>query len=118
MLFRSNSIPSHRWNARFEAVDISVTWNHCSAAKTLTPLLPCVCCSSSSESDMEDEDEDQDEQGEEEPPSPSDLGGVPWKEAVELHAQLKTDSDPEAGSQERVLAGTAREEEQEEERRE
>ncbi|XP_062318252.1 protein-methionine sulfoxide oxidase mical3a isoform X30 [Osmerus eperlanus] len=73
--------------------------------------------SSSSESDMEDEDEDQDEPGEEEP-SPSDLGGVPWKEAVELHAQLRTDSDPEAGSHERALAGTAREEEEQEEEEE
>lgn len=27
---------------------------------------------------------------------PSDLGGVPWKEAVELHAKLKGESDPEA----------------------
>ncbi|XP_067090653.1 protein-methionine sulfoxide oxidase mical3a isoform X2 [Osmerus mordax] len=74
--------------------------------------------SSSSESDMEDEDEDQDEPGEEEPHSPSDLGGVPWKEAVELHAQLRTDSDPEAGSHERALAGTAREEEEEQEEEE
>ncbi|XP_046889345.1 protein-methionine sulfoxide oxidase mical3a isoform X4 [Hypomesus transpacificus] len=71
--------------------------------------------SSSSESDMGDEDEDQDEPGEEGLPSPSDLGGVPWKEAVELHAQLRTDSDPEAGSPERALAGPAREEEPEEE---
>uniref|UniRef100_A0A671YTB0 F-actin monooxygenase n=1 Tax=Sparus aurata TaxID=8175 RepID=A0A671YTB0_SPAAU len=35
--------------------------------------------SSSSESDMEEEDD------------PSDLGGVPWKEAVELHAKLRGD---------------------------
>lgn len=26
----------------------------------------------------------------------SDLGGVPWKEAVELHAKLKGESDPGA----------------------
>eukprot|EP00063_Salmo_salar_P028556 XP_014003391.1 PREDICTED: protein-methionine sulfoxide oxidase mical3a-like isoform X7 [Salmo salar] len=56
--------------------------------------------SSSSESDMEEEDQEEEEQHEEEeqqdPPSPSDLGGVPWKEAVELHAKLKTDSDPGA----------------------
>ncbi|XP_071199934.1 protein-methionine sulfoxide oxidase mical3a-like isoform X2 [Salvelinus alpinus] len=54
---------------------------------------------SSSESDMEEEDQEEEEQHEEEqqePPSPSDLGGVPWKEAVELHAKLKTDSDPGA----------------------
>uniref|UniRef100_A0A4W6E235 F-actin monooxygenase n=1 Tax=Lates calcarifer TaxID=8187 RepID=A0A4W6E235_LATCA len=39
--------------------------------------------SSSSESDMEEEDD------------PSDLGGVPWKEAVELHAKLRGDRDDE-----------------------
>uniref|UniRef100_A0A673WSL3 F-actin monooxygenase n=1 Tax=Salmo trutta TaxID=8032 RepID=A0A673WSL3_SALTR len=44
--------------------------------------------SSSSESDMEEEDQEEED--------PSDLGGVPWKEAVELHAKLKTDSDPGA----------------------
>nr|XP_046204076.1 LOW QUALITY PROTEIN: protein-methionine sulfoxide oxidase mical3a-like [Oncorhynchus gorbuscha] len=53
--------------------------------------------SSSSESDMEEEDqEDEDNEEQQEPPSPSDLGGVPWKEAVEIHAKLKTDSDPGA----------------------
>lgn len=49
----------------------------------------------------EDEQEDQDqEEGEVErqPTSPSDLGGVPWKEAVELHAQLRADfSEGEEG---------------------
>ncbi|KAL1257041.1 hypothetical protein QQF64_012586 [Cirrhinus molitorella] len=44
--------------------------------------------SSSSESDMEEEDE--------EAAGPSDLGGVPWKEAVEIHAKLKGESDPGA----------------------
>ncbi|XP_069561374.1 protein-methionine sulfoxide oxidase mical3a isoform X15 [Brachyistius frenatus] len=51
--------------------------------------------SSSSESDMDEEDE-QDEvevelevEVEEQPHSPSDLGGVPWKEAVGLHAKLR-----------------------------
>ncbi|XP_049580430.1 protein-methionine sulfoxide oxidase mical3a isoform X18 [Syngnathus scovelli] len=54
--------------------------------------------SSSSDSDMDDDDE-QDDQEEEEVEielveeqqlhSPSDLGGVPWKEAVLLHAQLR-----------------------------
>ncbi|XP_068169322.1 protein-methionine sulfoxide oxidase mical3a isoform X6 [Antennarius striatus] len=54
--------------------------------------------SSSSESDIEEEDEqeDQDQDQEEveveqQPTSPSDLGGVPWKEAVELHAKLRGD---------------------------
>ncbi|CDQ56773.1 unnamed protein product [Oncorhynchus mykiss] len=60
--------------------------------------------SSSSESDMEEEDqEDEDhEEEQQEPPSPSDLGGVPWKEAVEIHAKLKTDSDPGAGGEDRA----------------
>lgn len=41
---------------------------------------------------MEEEDEQEDqEEVEEQPPSPSDLGGVPWKEAVELHAKLRGD---------------------------
>lgn len=46
---------------------------------------------SSSESDMEEEDEEDPEEldVEQPPPSPSDLGGVPWKEAVELHAKLR-----------------------------
>lgn len=47
-------------------------------------IYPC----SSSESDMEEEDEEQEAAG------PSDLGGVPWKDAVELHAKLKGESDP------------------------
>uniref|UniRef100_A0A8D0NH98 F-actin monooxygenase n=1 Tax=Sus scrofa TaxID=9823 RepID=A0A8D0NH98_PIG len=46
--------------------------------------------SSSSESEMEEEEE------EEEPPLPaSDLGGVPWKEAVRIHALLKGKSEEE-----------------------
>ncbi|XP_035497944.2 protein-methionine sulfoxide oxidase mical3a isoform X27 [Scophthalmus maximus] len=61
--------------------------------------------SSSSESDMEEEDEqedqdlDQDQEEEEaedqQLASPSDLGGVPWKEAVELHAKLRGDPGDE-----------------------
>ncbi|CAL8292395.1 unnamed protein product [Boreogadus saida] len=72
--------------------------------------------SSSSESDMDDEDEEEEEEEPEEveqqqlqeevvqqqqqeeeeqslPKSPSDLGGFPWREAVELHAKLKGDSE-------------------------
>ncbi|XP_062276120.1 protein-methionine sulfoxide oxidase mical3a [Scomber scombrus] len=73
--------------------------------------------SSSSESDMEEEDEqeDQDQDQEEveveveqQPLSPSDLGGVPWKEAVELHAKLRGD-DAASGD------GEADEEDEEEE---
>ena len=39
--------------------------------------------------------EEEDEEDEEHQPGPSDLGGVPWKEAVEIHAKLKGDSDGE-----------------------
>uniref|UniRef100_A0A8C3A2P5 F-actin monooxygenase n=1 Tax=Cyclopterus lumpus TaxID=8103 RepID=A0A8C3A2P5_CYCLU len=52
--------------------------------------------SSSSESDMEEEDEQEDqdpEEVEQQPLSPSDLGGVPWREAVELHSKLRGDED-------------------------
>ncbi|XP_042351707.1 protein-methionine sulfoxide oxidase mical3a isoform X20 [Plectropomus leopardus] len=54
--------------------------------------------SSSSESDMEEEDEQEDqdqEEVEQHPRSPSDLGGVPWKEAVELHAKLRGEDGEE-----------------------
>uniref|UniRef100_A0A8C6L4N2 F-actin monooxygenase n=1 Tax=Nothobranchius furzeri TaxID=105023 RepID=A0A8C6L4N2_NOTFU len=51
--------------------------------------------SSSSESDMEEEDEQ--EEAEELPHSPSDLGGVPWKDAVELHAKLRGNPDEAEG---------------------
>lgn len=41
------------------------------------------------------------EEGEElGPPATSDLGGVPWKEAVELHAKLKAGSDAGASRKE------------------
>ncbi|XP_056273753.1 protein-methionine sulfoxide oxidase mical3a isoform X21 [Pseudoliparis swirei] len=50
--------------------------------------------SSSSESDMEEEDEEEDlDLEEQEPLSPSDLGGVPWREAVELHSKLRGNED-------------------------
>ena len=54
---------------------------------------------SSSESDMEEEQEEQEEQeeGEQHPLSPSDLGGVPWKEAVELHAKLRGEEGDDVG---------------------
>ncbi|XP_062418870.1 protein-methionine sulfoxide oxidase mical3a isoform X8 [Pungitius pungitius] len=55
--------------------------------------------SSSSESDMEEEDEQEDqdleEEEEQQPLSPSDLGGVPWREAVELHAKLRGEEEEE-----------------------
>ncbi|XP_067246182.1 protein-methionine sulfoxide oxidase mical3a isoform X37 [Chanodichthys erythropterus] len=64
---------------------------------------------SSSESDMEEEDEEPEAAG------PSDLGGVPWKEAVELHAKLKGDSDPGAAEDDDGLHGEMDEDEDEEE---
>lgn len=48
--------------------------------------------------DEEDEQEDQDQEeveAEQQPTSPSDLGGVPWKEAVELHAKLRGNNGEE-----------------------
>ncbi|XP_051726790.1 protein-methionine sulfoxide oxidase mical3a isoform X19 [Ctenopharyngodon idella] len=68
--------------------------------------------SSSSESDMEEEDEEPEAAG------PSDLGGVPWKEAVELHAKLKGDSDPGAAEDDDGLHGEMDEYEEEEEEEE
>ncbi|XP_066541219.1 protein-methionine sulfoxide oxidase mical3a [Hoplias malabaricus] len=67
--------------------------------------------SSSSESDMEEEDE------EVVPAAPSDLGGVPWKEAVELHAKLKGGSDAGASTEQREgeLEGEDEEDEEDEE---
>ncbi|KAL6107091.1 mical3 [Pungitius sinensis] len=66
--------------------------------------------SSSSESDMEEEDEQEDqdleEEEEQQPLSPSDLGGVPWREAVELHAKLRGEEEQEEGE------GVAEEEEE------
>uniref|UniRef100_A0A8C2I343 F-actin monooxygenase n=1 Tax=Cyprinus carpio TaxID=7962 RepID=A0A8C2I343_CYPCA len=68
--------------------------------------------SSSSESDMEEEDEEAEVAG------PSCLGGVPWKEAVELHAKLKGESDPGAADDDDGLHdgdGEVDEDEEEEE---
>ncbi|XP_041650667.1 protein-methionine sulfoxide oxidase mical3a isoform X9 [Cheilinus undulatus] len=83
--------------------------------------------SSSSESDMEEEDEqedqdqDQDQDQEEvevehHPASPSDLGGVPWKEAVEIHAKLRgEDGEGDALGDAASRDGEIDEEEEEEE---
>ncbi|XP_059968920.1 F-actin-monooxygenase MICAL3 isoform X3 [Mesoplodon densirostris] len=60
--------------------------------------------SSSSESEME----------EEEPPlPPSDLGGVPWKEAVRIHALLKGRSEEELEASRSFVAGEEDEEDAE-----
>ncbi|KAM4784108.1 F-actin-monooxygenase MICAL3 isoform 21-T26 [Cyanocitta cristata] len=51
--------------------------------------------SSSSESEMEEEDEEDDDELLLPQQPPSDLGGVPWKEAVRIHALLKGKSEEE-----------------------
>ena len=64
---------------------------------------------SSSESEME----------EEEPPLPtSDLGGVPWKEAVRIHALLRGKSEEELEASRSFGAGEEDEEDEEEEEEE
>ncbi|XP_060734133.1 protein-methionine sulfoxide oxidase mical3a isoform X20 [Tachysurus vachellii] len=68
--------------------------------------------SSSSESDMEDEGEDL------EPPASSDLGGVPWKEAVQLHAKLKAGSDAGASRKDGEMEEEDEEEEEEDDEEE
>ncbi|XP_052008871.1 protein-methionine sulfoxide oxidase mical3a isoform X1 [Xyrauchen texanus] len=65
--------------------------------------------SSSSESDMEEEDEELEVAG------PSDLGGVPWKEAVELHTHLKGGSHPGAAEDDDALGDMEEDEEEYEE---
>uniref|UniRef100_A0A3P9QB45 F-actin monooxygenase n=1 Tax=Poecilia reticulata TaxID=8081 RepID=A0A3P9QB45_POERE len=77
--------------------------------------------SSSSESDMEEEDEQEEEaeeeaEVEEQPASPTDLGGVPWKEAVELHAKLRGgELEDEALADAASRDGDVEEDEEEEE---
>ncbi|XP_054552561.1 F-actin-monooxygenase MICAL3 isoform X3 [Talpa occidentalis] len=69
--------------------------------------------SSSSESEMDEEEED------DEPPLPtSDLGGVPWKEAVRIHALLKGKSEEELEASKSYQPGGAEEEEEYEEEEE
>ncbi|XP_027128943.1 protein-methionine sulfoxide oxidase mical3a isoform X2 [Larimichthys crocea] len=75
--------------------------------------------SSSSESDMEEEDEQEEEvevEVEQQPTSPSDLGGVPWKEAVQLHNKLRgEDGEGEVPADAVSRDGEIDEEEEEEE---
>ncbi|XP_012587861.1 PREDICTED: protein-methionine sulfoxide oxidase MICAL3 isoform X1 [Condylura cristata] len=68
--------------------------------------------SSSSESEMEEEeDEDEDE-----PPLPtSDLGGVPWKEAVRIHALLKGKSEEELEASRSCQPGQEEDDEEDDE---
>ncbi|XP_049480775.1 F-actin-monooxygenase MICAL3 isoform X2 [Panthera uncia] len=63
---------------------------------------------SSSESEMEEEEEE-----EEEPLPTSDLGGVPWKEAVRIHALLKGKSEEELEASKSYEPGNEEEEEEE-----
>ncbi|XP_063114711.1 F-actin-monooxygenase MICAL3 isoform X16 [Cavia porcellus] len=71
--------------------------------------------SSSSESEMEEEDEEEEE---EDQLPPSDLGGVPWKEAVRIHALLKGRSEEELETSKGFGPGEEEEEEYEEEEEE
>lgn len=58
----------------------------------------------------------EEEEEEEEPPLPtSDLGGVPWKEAVRIHALLKGKSEEELEASKSCEPGHDEEEEYEEE---
>ncbi|XP_031790476.1 F-actin-monooxygenase MICAL3 isoform X1 [Piliocolobus tephrosceles] len=68
--------------------------------------------SSSSESEMEEEDEEEEEEEPRLPPS--DLGGVPWKEAVRIHALLKGKSEEELEASKSFGPGNEEEEEEEE----
>lgn len=71
---------------------------------------------------MEEEDEQEDPDQEEAEVeqlarSPSDLGGVPWKEAVELHAKLRSDCGDE-GEAESLADAVSRDGEVDEEEEE
>ncbi|XP_021245863.1 F-actin-methionine sulfoxide oxidase MICAL3 isoform X4 [Numida meleagris] len=70
--------------------------------------------SSSSESEMEEEDEDEDDELLLPQQPPSDLGGVPWKEAVRIHALLKGKSEEEIEAEENHEYDDKEEEEEEE----
>ncbi|XP_054982724.1 F-actin-monooxygenase MICAL3 isoform X4 [Sorex araneus] len=81
--------------------------------------------SSSSESEMEEEEEEEEEEEQEEeqeedeelqPCLPtSDLGGVPWKEAVRIHALLRGKSEEELEAPKSCEPGNEEDEEDEEE---
>ncbi|XP_055568805.1 F-actin-monooxygenase MICAL3 isoform X11 [Falco cherrug] len=74
--------------------------------------------SSSSESEMEEEDEDEDDELLLPQQPPSDLGGVPWKEAVRIHALLKGKSEEEIEAEENHEIEDKEEEEEEEDEEE
>uniref|UniRef100_A0A8C8BWC8 F-actin monooxygenase n=1 Tax=Otus sunia TaxID=257818 RepID=A0A8C8BWC8_9STRI len=71
--------------------------------------------SSSSESEMEEEDEEDDDELLLPQQPPSDLGGVPWKEAVRIHALLKGKSEEEIEAEENHEIEDKEDEEEEEE---
>ncbi|NXJ83147.1 MICA3 monooxygenase, partial [Trogon melanurus] len=71
--------------------------------------------SSSSESEMEEEDEEEEDELLLPQQPPSDLGGVPWKEAVRIHALLKGKSEEEIEAEENHVIGDKDDEEEEEE---
>ncbi|KAM9390378.1 F-actin-monooxygenase MICAL3 isoform 5-T5 [Phaethornis superciliosus] len=71
--------------------------------------------SSSSESEMEEEDEEEDDELLLPQQPPSDLGGVPWKEAVRIHALLKGKSEEEIEAEENHETEDKEEEDEEEE---
>ncbi|XP_064314786.1 F-actin-monooxygenase MICAL3 isoform X1 [Phalacrocorax carbo] len=71
--------------------------------------------SSSSESEMEEEDEEEEDELLLPQQPPSDLGGVPWKEAVRIHALLKGKSEEEIAAEENHEIEDKEDEEEEEE---
>ncbi|XP_076841805.1 protein-methionine sulfoxide oxidase mical3a isoform X12 [Brachyhypopomus gauderio] len=71
---------------------------------------------SSSESDMEEDDEEAEPEAG--PAMPSDLGGVAWKEAVEIHAKLKNGNEGRQASQVAEIEEDEEEDEEEEEEEE
>ncbi|KAM9312985.1 F-actin-monooxygenase MICAL3 [Gastrophryne carolinensis] len=73
--------------------------------------------SSSSESEMEEDEDDELEEGDDQPPT-SDLGGVPWKEAVKIHAKLKGKEEGDVAGDEGLEVGLSEEEEEESEEEE
>ncbi|KAF1478620.1 [F-actin]-monooxygenase MICAL3, partial [Eudyptula minor novaehollandiae] len=74
--------------------------------------------SSSSESEMEEEDEEEEDELLLPQQPPSDLGGVPWKEAVRIHALLKGKSEEEIEAEENHEIEDKDEEEEEEDEEE
>ncbi|XP_044137284.1 F-actin-monooxygenase MICAL3 isoform X9 [Bufo gargarizans] len=73
--------------------------------------------SSSSESEMDEDEEEEQEEGEEPAPS-SDLGGVPWNEAVKIHAKLKGRSADEMENYQSVEPGVSEDEEEDDDEEE